>query len=101
MNIIKVKEAYARRKPKKVNVYSMFPGTFESPDRQECQNFNDFRRFLQSIDELKKTMKIEWKSFDELVEIFKAREEAETLDFSDIDVDNILRSPWEREYWVD
>jgi len=106
-SITKVKEAYARRKPKKVNVYTAFGNaTFisrviknrDSIDYAEILkdhdpvDFDNLRQFLQEVDELKKTMKIEWKSLNELVEIFRAREKVSTLDFSDIDVNNIPRS---------
>jgi len=119
-SITKVKEAYARRKPNKVNVYTAFGhATFISRvikdhdpvDYAEILkdydpvDFDSLRQFLQGIDELKKTMKIEWKSLNELVEIFRTREKAGTLDFSDIDVNNIprgpLREPREREQQAD
>jgi len=105
-DITEIKEAYKLRKPNKVNVYTMiihnllpgYPGTSAESYKIDDQDFNHFRQFLQEIDELKKTMKMEWKSLGELVEIFKAREKAGTLDFSDIDVSSQMVEPLLKEF---
>ena len=55
-----------------------------------CDGFDGF---LTELDELKETKNIRYSSFGEVVEIFKKREAAGELDFSDIDPENILRLP--------
>jgi len=107
INVEEVKDAYTRRKPNKVNVFCILYGTNIARilRNNELDNFDHLHEFFQEVDELKKTMKIEWKSINELVEIFRTREKAGTLDFSDIDVNNIprgpLREPREREHRED
>jgi len=99
MDISEVKEAYDLRKPNKVNVYSMiihnllpgFPRNAEEPVTIEDKDFEHFYVFLREVEELKATAKIEWKSLGESVNLFYEREKAGTLDFSDIDVNNIPR----------
>lgn len=92
MQVEAIREAYAEARSDKVNVYSIFLGSFEAPERSECRlGLASFEEFLKEVQELQKTCDVQWKSLSEVAGVFKTREAEGSLDFSDIDVNAIPR----------
>jgi len=92
MQVETIREAHANASPDKVNVYSIFLGSFEAPERSECRlGLASFEEFLRQVQELQETCDVQWKSLTEVAEIFKRREAEGSLNFSDIDINAIPR----------
>ena len=79
-----VRQAAEKARPDRVNVYSIFLGSFEAPNLAECRGAAAFEEFLKGVQELAQTCDLKWKSLTEIGEIFKAREAEASLNFGDI-----------------